>query len=192
MSSVLANALVELFGDEEVANRFQAIVDDTNDIAETRISRSTVDTSQEEAVEAEDVERTVEDVVEEVEAVEEETEVVEVEAVEEVAEEDEIVLGETFVEDLVNSEEFRSALRSIVNQTLADVVNRVSALEQEAEETRQIIDDVPPIAKKDALRKRTVTFRPRDVGESNGSPAEQKDNYQNLANSTLANIRGGA
>lgn len=178
--------LIELFkGDEEFVNDFLNGVNASNEETKSRIKRALADENSTEVLVEEVVEEVVaevEDAVEEVvvedevEATEEVEEVVaetEVEAVEDEAVEDEVIeveLGESFIADLVGSDEFRSIVGNLISEAVSEVEARyeeqLRQAEQKLEDAQEWVADVPVRTKR-----AKVSFRPRQaqaVATSNG------------------------
>lgn len=188
MPEALNAKLLQLFdGDEDAASAFLDRVSAANAEAQNRISRTTEVVEEEVVV---DVTEEEEEILESVEVESEEEVEEEVEEEEVSVTETEVVLDESFVDDLVDSEAFRTALRSLLNAELAQLTNRLSALEREAEETRQYIDDSPVVAPAMQKNRTNVVYRPRNVEAESGNNNQQVS-YVDKANSTLAAIRGG-
>lgn len=158
----LRNALLELYP-EDLVDEFLDRVATANQSAMTRIARAKTVVSTEETPVEEEVERTVEaEVVEEVvaEVIEEVVEEVEqeveqeVEAEELVEEEEDTVieLGETFVADLVGSQEFMAALRSaiqpIIDEFKRELIGRMTVVEETVKEEREWVQDKPARTKR--------------------------------------------
>lgn len=177
MNEQLRNALLELFaGDEEQVDSFLSQVNETNGQAMTRISRSATAVVEEETEAEETVEE--ETVTEEAEAENVEEEVVTGEDTE-----IQIELGETFVNDLVRSAEFVDALGQLVNERLAKFEQRMAKLENEAEETREWVEDRPKQA-----RKAVVSYRARGNNNNGAAQAEEPKTYAEVAAQTIENI----
>lgn len=180
MNQELRNKLLDLFdGNEGDVDEFLQTVAQANDVATTRISRSIQDAVNEEVVE--EVEREVEEeaAVEEEEV--EQEEIVEAEA-EEVTEVTEVELGETFVRDLVSSQEFADALTAVLNERLGKIEQRMNKLETVQEENQEWLDDIPAVAKKRTV----VSYRPRSVAVNSGTP--EQVTYADLAANTINEI----
>lgn len=170
MNMELRDKLLQLFdGDEDSVSEFLSTVDGANEIATTRINRST-----------EEVVETVEDVVEEVEpVVETETEV------EPVVEELSIELGEDFVRDLTSSEEFKHVLATMLDERFVQFEQRMNTLETEQAETREWVEDVPAIVT--TKKRAVVSFRPR-AETTDETETSVTRSYAELADETINNI----
>ena len=168
--------LNELFNnDTEFVNKFLDGVNAGNDEALSRIARALTDENSTQAVveeivdEVEVVEEVVTEEVEEVvaeveatEVVEVVTEEVEVEVTEDVVEDEviEVELGETFIADLVGSDEFRSIVGELINTAVSEVEARYEEQIRQAnkatEDAQEWVSDVPA-----RTRRAVASFRPR-------------------------------
>lgn len=186
----LRNELLSLLpGKVDIIDEFLNRVDETNEIAMTRIARATT-TVNTQVVEEEVAEVTEEVVEVEAEVVETETETEVVEETVETEEETEEItfeLDENFIPDLVGSEEFRTALNGALESALNGVRNefeeRFRSLQTRVEEQEEVIQDVP------ARQKRAVVgYRPTAVA-SEDVPVEQRQRtYQEIADDSISAI----
>lgn len=185
MKPEVKEALLQLFnGDESLIEEFEEKVGRANSIAMTRISRSveTEEASGDDAPEEEERQTTEQEQEVEEEVVEEE-----VEQEQEVEEEEivEIELGETFVADLVGSEEFRSALEQMVAQKFAQYEQRMAQLETQVVENREWVDDAPAAKPK---KRAVVSYRARNVEEDDAGVQVERKNFADVASETLDSI----
>jgi hypothetical protein len=180
----LRNTLLELFPKNETfVDEFLARVDSANEVATTRIARAKVVRNVvEEEVVAEET------TVEEEEVVEEE-----VEAVEETTVEDEpisVELDETFVADLVGSEEFRSALSAIVtnavNEVRAEFEQRFRSLTEVVETQQELLEDVPARTKRAVVSYRPTSMATQPEVVSGGNNVQRT--YGEIANESISEI----
>jgi hypothetical protein len=194
---MLRDALLDLVDDEGLVDDFLHRVDEANEVAATRIARST-DTSTEtpgEVVEEEEEEEEEEDETEENEETEEteenEEEESEVEETEEEEEVDEvqIILDDNFVTDLARSTEFQAAVATAVeveiNRLRTELENRFRALEETVEEEREWNQDVPARTKRAivSFRARTTVEGDDDAAVSNGHTT-----HADVAESSISEI----
>jgi hypothetical protein len=201
---MLRDALLDLVDDEGLVDDFLHRVDEANEVAATRIARST-DTSTEtpgEVVEEEEEEEEEEDETEENEETEEteeneeeESEVEETEEEEEVETEEEevdevqIILDDNFVTDLARSTEFQAAVATAVeveiNRLRTELENRFRALEETVEEEREWNQDVPARTKRAivSFRARTTVEGDDDAAVSNGHTT-----HADVAESSISEI----
>lgn len=192
--------LLDLFPEKEgFVNDFLNQVNGINEEAKIRVARAvttteteTTETVVEETVVEETAETEVQE--EEEEVVQEETVVEEEQAQEENTQEDETVnieLGETFVSDLVNSQEFNTALRSIVTGLVTELRNefteQLRSLQTQVEEQEEIITDVP------ARQKRgVVSYRPSAIAvateKDKTASGHAPGTYQDIAEQSISDI----
>jgi hypothetical protein len=195
---MLRDALLDLVDDEGLVDDFLHRVDEANEVAATRIARST-DTSTEtpgEVVEEEEEEEEEEDETEESEETEEteeseeeESEVEETEEEEEEVDEVQIILDDNFVTDLARSTEFQAAVATAVeveiNRLRTELENRFRALEETVEEEREWNQDVPARTKRAivSFRARTTVEGDDDAAVSNGHTT-----HADVAESSISEI----
>lgn len=195
MNARTKEALLELFKDPSLVEEFEEVVGRANGVAANSISRSAVEPDEEvvEAVEPEEAELEEVETEEEVEQPEETEETEEVEEVEEV-ETLVVELGEHFVSDLAESEEFRAALESGIekslNSRLAQLEERMKDLETQTEqlrskteEVRDWADDIPATKTKRAV----VSYRARNNAQE-ATDGERRLTYAELADQTISEI----
>jgi hypothetical protein len=202
MNEELRAKLLELFeGDEANVSEFLEKVSGANDIAMTRISRSTEEVVLETVPEAEVVAEEV--LVPETEVeVERETieETVQEEEVQAEVETLEIELGENFVRELLGSEEFVEAFGNLFAQKLSEITERMNKLEAEQKvtrsqvaetqesvlETREWVEDVPAVTTK---KRAVVSYRPRsEITTTDAEGHTLQRSYAELADETINNI----
>jgi hypothetical protein len=161
----LRSALLDLFpGDDLFVDEFLSRVNATNREASTRIARAVIGVETEEVVEGTGGEA-VEEVVETEEAVEAEDNVE--------VDEAEIVLGETFVSDLVNSDPFKAAMRAALEDALEDALG---SLRSEFERRFRSLEAEKEVAENDdrawkqdkpaRVTRKVVSYRPSTTVDS--------------------------
>ena len=158
-----------------------------NEVAKTRIARA-IQAGKEKKDETEDEDK--DETVEVGEPVTEET-------VESTSEEEddgaiELELDESFISDLVGSDEFGTAIRSIVTSIVAtavkDIDTKLRSLETTVAESSEWQNDIPTRTKR-----AVVSYRPRNtdgVVETAGETEQENRTYESVAEESLNDIFG--
>lgn len=175
----LRDVLLELFpNDESLVADFVNRIDSTNGEAKTRIARSlsATTTAEDVAPVAETVEETAAEVV-----TEEENEV------EEETVEQEVVLGETFVADLVASVEFRTALQGLIRQEVVEVTR---SLETRVQEIASAVEEEKPWRQDTPARvtRKVVSYRPSQTVDGNNQVESANRSMADIAAQSVSEI----